>query len=96
MIFTDTWYKDTWQKLWKLEESFKKKIDMNSDQKTRNEQHQEKWARSCCIRKSTMNHVQKLDCKLDLPYFSCDHWKFMFVDFLIAYIGPPNCVHCGV
>ena len=42
---------------------------------------------SCCIRKSSMKHLQKPDPKSDLPCFSC-------VDFLSRNIGPPDCVHC--
>jgi hypothetical protein len=42
---------------------------------------------SCCIGKSTMKP------KSDLASFSYGYRKSLFVDFLIGYIGPPNCVH---
>ena len=47
----------------------------------------------CCIIKSMMKHQQKPDWKSDLPWFSYDDQKCMFVDSLTEYIGPPNCVH---
>ena len=37
--------------------------------------------------------MMKHDWKLHLPWFSDGYWKCMFVDFLIEYIGPSNCVH---
>jgi hypothetical protein len=33
-----------------------------------------------CVTLSTMRHHQKLDWKPDLPMFSNDYWKHMFVD----------------
>ena len=32
--------------------------------------------------------MQKLDWKSDLPWFSYGYWSWIFVDFLIGYIGP--------
>ena len=55
---------------------------------------------SCCISKSLMKHLQRLDRKLDLPLFSYGtYWKCMYVDFLTGeIIGPPNCatIECRV
>ena len=39
------------------------------------------------------NICKKPDTKLDFLWFSYDRWKRMFVDFLIGYKDPPNCVH---
>ena len=44
----------------------------------------------CCISNSVMKHMQKPDSKPDLPCFSYDYWRCMFVDFLIEYICLPN------
>ena len=51
---------------------------------------------SCCTSKTMMKHLQKLDWRFDLPWFSCGYRKCMFVDFLIEYIGLSNHVHYWV
>ena len=48
---------------------------------------------SSYIIKSTMKRLQKPDWKSVLLLSSYGYRKCMFVDFLIGYIGPPNCVH---
>ena len=40
------------------------------------------FSNSCCISKSTMRRMQKLDWKLDLPWFSYDSRKCMCCGFL--------------
>ena len=50
----------------------------------------------CCTKKYTMKHVHKPDWKLNLPWFSYDYQKCMFVDFLIEYTCPPNRVQYWV
>ena len=47
----------------------------------------------CCIRKSMIKHLHKLDGKSDFPWFSYGCWKCMFVHFLTEYTCSPNCVH---
>ena len=44
---------------------------------------------SRCISKSTMKHLQKSDWNYDFFLFSYGYRKYMFVDFLIGYIGLP-------
>ena len=51
---------------------------------------------SCCVSKSTMKHLQKLDWKSDFLLFGYGYRERMFVDYAIGYIGPPNCVHYWV
>ena len=36
----------------------------------------------------------KIGLKSNLPRFSYDYWKCMFVDSLTKYIVPPNYIHC--
>ena len=52
----------------------------------------------CCVTESTKEHLQKPYWKSDLPWFSYDYRKFMFVDFLIGYTGRSVVftVECGV
>ena len=40
--------------------------------------------------------MQKLAWKLDLPLFTHDYRKCMFVDIIAGYINPPNHVHYHV
>ena len=47
----------------------------------------------CCTNKSMLKHLQKLDWKPVLPLSSYGYRKCMFVDFIIGYISPPDCVH---
>ena len=42
------------------------------------------------------NICKKPDWNLDLPLFHYDVMKYMSVDFLTVYIGPPSCVHYWV
>ena len=44
---------------------------------------------SCCINKSRMKHMKKLDWKSDLPCFSYGYWNCMFLDFVTGYIVLP-------
>ena len=48
---------------------------------------------ACCIRKSTMKHMQKPDRKSNLSYFTFGYQKCVFVDFLTRHICALNCVH---
>ena len=48
--------------------------------------------KTCNAIPTAMKHLQKLD----LFWVGYGYWKCMFVDFLIGYICPPNCVHCRV
>ena len=48
---------------------------------------------TCCINRSMMKHQQKSDWKWDLPIFTCDYWKCMFVVSLTKYTTAPNCVY---
>ena len=45
---------------------------------------------------SRCNIYKKSDQNLDLPWYNYSNQKYMFVDSLTGYIGPPNCVHYWV
>ena len=50
----------------------------------------------CCIRVFTMKTLSKPHWDLNLPWLTSGYWKCMFVDFLVGYIDPLNCVHYRV